>query len=92
MDGTSYQIVGNAVATVNNTTPATLKAVEFTATRTSFTLTAGAMDINASFINPLEVRVKNQLSLLGSHLDIYIAFGSRQAVNAIHILYNERDE
>ena len=57
VDGDMYQIVGWASTVVNNTNVATLNAVEFTATRTSFSMTAGPMDINASFINPLEVRL-----------------------------------
>ena len=43
-------------AGINNISLAEQTAVEFTATRTSVIFIAGAMQINASFITPIEVR------------------------------------
>ena len=54
VDGTAYRVLGDAPIT--NTTVANQSTVEFTATRTSFILTAGKMDVNVSFISPVEVR------------------------------------
>lgn len=53
IDGTQYLLTGWADTV--NVTLATLNSVEFTATRTSFVLTAGPMVLNASFISPIEV-------------------------------------
>ena len=48
-------MVGNWTAEAN-VTEANLTAITWTATQTTFLLTAGAMIINASFITPIEVR------------------------------------
>lgn len=53
VDNTTYRILGNApvpaIPTANQT------AVEWSATRTSFLLTAGPVEVNATFLNPIEV-------------------------------------
>ena len=53
VDGVSYRVLGDAgetgVLTANQT------GVNFTPTRTSFTFTAGAMSINATFLTPVTV-------------------------------------
>ncbi|KAL5494579.1 hypothetical protein ACEPAI_40 [Sanghuangporus weigelae] len=52
VDGTAYRIMGAApIANVSN---ANQTAIEFTATRTSFIFNAGPMQINCSFISPIE--------------------------------------
>ena len=55
IDGTAYRIMG--AAPIDNVTNADQTAVEFTATRTSFIFDAGPMQINASFISPIEVHI-----------------------------------
>ena len=47
-------ILGSADTSVVNVTKATQKSVEFTPTRTSFIMTAGPMDVNLTFISPIE--------------------------------------
>lgn len=53
VDGTAYKLMGDT----NDPPilPANQTAVEFTPTRTSFIFTAGTMQINMSFISPIEV-------------------------------------
>lgn len=53
VDDTEYQLIG--FANMPNVSIATVQQVDFTATRTSFLLTAGPMTINASYISPIEV-------------------------------------
>ncbi|EJC98593.1 DUF1793-domain-containing protein [Fomitiporia mediterranea MF3/22] len=52
VDGNAYRIMGETA--ISNLTLANQTSVEFTATRTSFLYTAGPMQINASFISPIE--------------------------------------
>ncbi|KAL5536139.1 hypothetical protein ACEPAF_4244 [Sanghuangporus sanghuang] len=52
VDDQAYMIMGGA--TIPNVQNANQTAVEFTATRTSFIFNAGPMQINASFISPVE--------------------------------------
>ncbi|KAI5120589.1 hypothetical protein M0805_002538 [Coniferiporia weirii] len=52
VDGQVYRILGNDSSA--STTQANQTAVEFTPTSTTFVLTAGKMQINATFLNPIE--------------------------------------
>ena len=55
VDGQSYQLLG--ASTVANYTAANQKSVLFTPTRTSFLLTAGTVDVNMTFLSPIEVSI-----------------------------------
>ncbi|THH06834.1 hypothetical protein EW145_g3808 [Phellinidium pouzarii] len=52
VDGQGYRIMG--AANIPNVTEANQTAVEFTPTRTSLLFSAGPMQINATFLNPIE--------------------------------------
>ncbi|KAI5117537.1 hypothetical protein M0805_004769 [Coniferiporia weirii] len=52
VDGQAYRIMGDVFSA--NITQANQTAVEFTPTSTTFVLTAGKMQINATFLNPIE--------------------------------------
>ncbi|EJC98591.1 DUF1793-domain-containing protein [Fomitiporia mediterranea MF3/22] len=67
VDGQAYKLLGDAaIPTVN----ANQTAVEFTATRTSFIFTAGPMQINASFLSPVEPTDLVRQSMPYSYLSI----------------------
>lgn len=53
VDGVPYRILGNAE--IPNVRTAQQVAVDITATRTSFLFSAGPMDINATFLSPIDV-------------------------------------
>ncbi|KLO16074.1 DUF1793-domain-containing protein [Schizopora paradoxa] len=53
VDGVSYRLLGNAE--VPNVITAQQLAVVITATRTSFLFKAGAMEINATFLSPIDL-------------------------------------
>lgn len=53
VDGTSYRLLG--AAEVPNVQAAQQLAVDITATRTSFLFKAGPMEINATFLSPIDV-------------------------------------
>ncbi|KAI5120591.1 hypothetical protein M0805_002540 [Coniferiporia weirii] len=52
VDGQAYRIMGDVFS--ENITQANQTIVEFTPTSTTFVLTAGQMQINATFLNPIE--------------------------------------
>lgn len=55
VDGQSYSILGNA--TLPNVLLANHTASSFTATRSSFLYQAGPVQVNATFLSPIEVRL-----------------------------------
>ncbi|KAN0093261.1 protein of unknown function (DUF1793) domain containing protein [Tylopilus felleus] len=54
VDGTTYTILGDPVASGASPAPATQQNMEFTATSTLFHLSAGPVDVVLSFISPVE--------------------------------------
>lgn len=55
VDSVSYQVLGNAVPSATGSVPAKQNNIEFSATRTSFLVTAGPVDVNLTFLSPIEV-------------------------------------
>ena len=55
VDNTTYQLFGDALLGLTGTQTANQVSMDFTATRTSFLLTAGAMNVNISFLSSVEV-------------------------------------
>lgn len=55
VDGNTFQLLGDA--NLANTTSATQKSFTFTPTRSSYLLQAGKVNVNMSFLSPIEVRV-----------------------------------
>ena len=55
VDGQAYNLLG--IPGVTNHTNANQKNVLFTPTRTSFLLTAGTVDVNMTFLSPIEVSI-----------------------------------
>ncbi|KLO16076.1 DUF1793-domain-containing protein [Schizopora paradoxa] len=53
VDGVPYRILGNAE--IPNVRTAQQLAVDITATRTSFLFSAGPMDVNATFLSPIDL-------------------------------------
>lgn len=54
MDGTAYEWLGNGNPALN---VANLTALTITPTRTIYTMQAGAMEVNITFLTPIEVSV-----------------------------------
>ncbi|PAV15276.1 hypothetical protein PNOK_0903700 [Pyrrhoderma noxium] len=66
VDGKAYNILG--ASAVANYTAANQTSVLFTPTRTSFLLTAGTVDVNMTFLSPIETHDLTRLSMPFSYL------------------------
>lgn len=58
VDGTSYTFLGDPAVSSSSGTlnKATQNAARFTATMSVFEMTAGSVDVNVTFLSPVEVR------------------------------------
>lgn len=106
VDGQGYRVMGSPFIT-NMTeasqTEANQTAVEFTPTRTSLLFTAGPMQINATFLSPIEVclffscslKVANQMTVyitIICHSMSFIAYRPRPPVTSVFIFLHDRNK
>ena len=74
VDGVTYQILGVSNLTATGFQLATQTGADFTATRTSFALECGPVNVNMTFLSPVEVCVV-RLPLV-CLVDRRVSFGS----------------
>ncbi|KAH8120127.1 DUF1793-domain-containing protein [Phellopilus nigrolimitatus] len=73
VDGTVYNFLGAPTVSGADTTKATQKSLEFTATQSTFVMTAGPVDLTVLFLSPVEPNDLVRQSLPFSYLSLAAA-------------------
>ena len=89
VDNTTYEWMGYASSALPNIEPVTTELIQYTATKTAYTLSAGPVGLNVTFLTPVTLDDFRRQSLPASYLSL--SFWSLDQRNHSVNLYSDTD-